>query len=535
LEPIVKRKDRLREWFSKDSFFQALKTAVADFTRRRREVYLDNNATTPILPTVAARMNEVLTRNYGNPSSLYRQALEASAVLEDARRTVAGAMHADIEEIIFTSCATEANNTVLKGLADHFYPEKKRILALPVEHPSVIQTLHYLAGKGLDVVWIPVDRFGNADLAQLEALIDDQTFLIVTMYANNEIGTIQDLTRICEIAQKHGVLVFSDCVQALGKVPLDFASCRVDYASFSAHKIHGPKGIGALYVRKGRPIPIFMHGGHQERGFRAGTESIHNIAGFAQACRHITDSLKKAEQVQTLKRGLADALQAAKPDLQINTPANSLPNTLNLTFPDVYNAELIAALDYYGIAAAAGSACSTPDNKPSHVLSAIGLSDTQARQTIRLSLSEHTSKADIDYATWVFREFFSGSFGSTTALWPGQLNQSMLDDPDLFILDIRFWYDRLLFSSISGSYESSLLTFKNHLDRIPADKNILVICQGGFYSPMVAFFLRSKGYQRVSYLASGLHAWKTANPDLFARACGENIHNLDAEGESGVI
>ncbi len=239
--------------------------------------------------------------------------------------------------------------------------------------------------------------------------------------------------------------------------------------------------------------------------------------------------------MQTLKHRLAAALQAVKNDLQTNTPANSLPNTLNITFPGVYNAELIAALDYYGIAAAAGSACSTPDNKPSHVLSAIGLTDTQARQTIRLSLSEHTSSAEIDYAVSVFREFFSGSFGSTTSLWPGQLNQIMLDDPTLFILDIRFWYDRLLCSSISGSYESSLLTFKNHLDKIPADRNILVVCQGGFYSPMVAFFLRSKGYQRVSYLASGMHAWKTANPDLFARATGKNIQNLDAEGKSGVI
>ena len=531
----MQEKNRLRSRFSRDSFFQALKTAVAAVTRRRREVYLDNNATTPVLPTVAKRMNQVLVNNYGNPSSLYQQALTSAAILEDARRTLARTIHADIEEIFFTSCATEANNAVLKGLSDHFLPEKNRILALPIEHPSVIQTLHYLEKRGVEVVWIPVDRYGNADLARLESLIDDKTFLIVTMYANNEIGTLQNLDKICEMAQKRDVLVFSDCVQALGKVPVDFEHCRIDYASFSAHKIHGPKGTGALYVRKGRPIPLFMHGGHQERGFRAGTESLHNIAGFAQACEHVSESLKRAEQVCALKHRLFTSLKKIKPDLLLNTPENSLPNTLNLTFPDVYNAELIAALDYYGIAAAAGSACSTPDNKPSHVLAAIGLSETQARQTIRLSLSEHTSRSEIDYAVRVFREYFDGSISSTSAIWPKQLNQDMINGSELFILDIRFWYDRVLFSSINGSYETSMLTFKNYLDRIPRDKSILVVCQGGFYSPMVAFFLRSKGYKRVSYLASGLWGWKKANPELFQNATGQGVQKLDVESRSGVI
>ncbi|MBU1107972.1 MAG: aminotransferase class V-fold PLP-dependent enzyme [Candidatus Riflebacteria bacterium] len=531
----MKEKNRLRSWFSGSGIFRALKTAVVAVAKRHRQVYLDNNATTPVLPTVVKRMSRVLVKNYGNPSSLYQQALESAAILEDSRRTLARTIHADIEEVFFTSCATEANNAVLKGLADHFLPEKNRILALPIEHPSVIQTLHYLETKGIEVVWIPVDRLGNADLARLDSLIDNKTFLIVTMCANNETGTLQNLDKICEIARRHEVMVFSDCVQAIGKVSVDFERCRIDYASFSAHKIHGPKGIGALYVRKGRPIPVFMHGGHQERGFRAGTESLHNIAGFAQACVQVPESLKKAEQVRSLKRRLVDSLKKIKPDLLINTPDNSLPNTLNVTFPDVYNAELIAALDYFGIAAAAGSACSTPDNKPSHVLTAIGLSETHARQTIRLSLSERTSRADIDYAVGVFREYFDGSISPANVVWPKQLNQDMIENSGLLILDIRFWYDRVLFSSINGSYETSMLTFKNYLDRIPVDKNILVVCQGGFYSPMVAFFLRSKGYKSVSYLASGLWGWKKADPELFLKATGKGIQKFDIESESGVI
>ncbi|MFZ5952550.1 MAG: aminotransferase class V-fold PLP-dependent enzyme [Candidatus Rifleibacteriota bacterium] len=508
---------------------QTIKSAVATITNRRKEIYLDNNATTKVSPKVIAKMGSVLARNYGNASSLYKQAFESASLLENSRVQVAKAIGAEPEEIFFTSCATEANNTILKGLSDHFYPMKNRIIALPIEHPSVIQTLLYLQSKGVDVQWIPVDSYGNANLEELKALINDKTFLVVAMFANNETGTIQQIDKIIQIAHEKGALFFSDCVQALGKVPLDFKACHVDYASFSAHKIHGPKGIGSMFVRKGCHVPVFLHGGHQERGFRAGTESIHNIVGFAQACSEIPDNLKKTDMILRLRKRLLTSLKEIKPDLKTSTPENSIPNTLSLTFPGTFNAELMAALDHYGISAAVGSACNTPDNKPSHVLTAIGLTETEARQTIRLSLSAEISNSDIDYVVEIFKAYFNGTISPVNAVWPKQLNESMIESDDLFILDIRFWYDRLLLSSIDGSYESSIMTFKNYLDKIPENKHILVICQGGLYSPIVAFYLRSMNFSRVSYLATGIWGWKNAEPELFSKRTGKNIGKLDSE------
>jgi cysteine desulfurase len=220
-------------------------------------------------------MNHVLKYCYGNPSSLYGIARESACILEDARQKVADSIHADSHEIYFTGCATESNNAVLKSVSNHYFPKKKKIISPPIEHPSVINTLEFLKTQGIDVEYCPVDRNGRVLLAELERLIDDDTFLICCMLANNEIGTIQDIPAISKIAHAHNVLLLSNCVQALGKIPIDVHEWAIDYASFSAHKLYGPKGVGAIYVKNGSPLTPFMHGGHQENGMRAGTESLH--------------------------------------------------------------------------------------------------------------------------------------------------------------------------------------------------------------------------------------------------------------------
>ena len=225
------------------------------------------------------------------------------------------------------------------------------------------------------------------------------------MLANNELGTIQPIAAISEIAHRHGAWLMSDCAQALGKIPIDVVQLGVDYATFSAHKLHGPKGIGALYVKNGCPITPLVHGGHQEDGLRAGTESVHNIVGFGAACDQVNQLLHATERIGRLRAELVKKLQLIHPEMQVNTPQEgSLPNTLNLTFPGIDNTGMVAALDFSGIAVSAGSACSMPENKPSQVLTAIGLSEQEARESIRISLGNKTNRRDILYASRIFAQ-----------------------------------------------------------------------------------------------------------------------------------
>jgi cysteine desulfurase len=248
--------------------------------RFNRKVYLDHNATTPIGNRVRRKMNQVLKYHYGNPSSFYGIARKSADLIEQARRYVASAIQADPDEIYFTGCATESNNAVLQSLSDRFFPEKKKIVSTPIEHPSVLQTLAHLETQGLIVEYCPVDDQGRVLLSELEKRVDEDTFLVCCILANNETGVIQDIKSVTKIARQHGALVLADSVQALGKIPVDVHEWDVDYASFSAHKLYGPKGIGALYVKQGSPFTPLLHGGHQESGMRAGTESLHNIVGF---------------------------------------------------------------------------------------------------------------------------------------------------------------------------------------------------------------------------------------------------------------
>jgi cysteine desulfurase len=372
----------------------------------KRKVYLDNNATTKVSNNVIKAINRVLKFQWGNPSSGYQEGKMASKVIEKAREQVAESINAHSHEIYFTSCATEANNAVLKTLSNHFYPGKRKIISSPVEHPSVINTLEFLKAKGITVEYCPVDNFGFVSVKGLEKLIDEDTFLICCMYANNEIGTIQNIQEISAVAKKHNVLVMSDCVQAFGKISIDVKKLGVDYATFSAHKLYGPKGIGALYSKISSPIESFIHGGHQEEGFRAGTESVHNIAGFGVACRETEKLISHSEEIKLLKEQFIEQLRAVKPDIVINSPSeNCLPNTISVTLPGIKSKELMMMLDYHGISVSGGSACSTNINKPSHVLKAIGLSDKSAEETIRISMGKDTKKGDIRYVIKIIDKY----------------------------------------------------------------------------------------------------------------------------------
>jgi len=495
--------------------------------RFKRHVYLDHNATTRVSHHVRRKMNHVLKYCYGNPSALYGIGRRSAVILEEARQQVADAVHAHAHEVYFTGCATESNNAVLQSLSNYFYPNKKKIISTPIEHPSVLQTLEFLKTRGIVVEYCPVDRHGLVLPTELEKMIDKETFLICCMLANNEIGTIQDIAAISQIAARHDVLVLSDCVQAFGKIPIDVHGWGIDYASFSAHKLQGPKGVGALYVKQGSPFAPFMYGGHQENGMRAGTESLHNIAGFGAACQDVNKLLAHTQQIRALKSQLVRRLREIKADCVLNGPeADGLANTVSITFPNVNHAELLAMLDYHGIAVSAGSACSAQEDKPSPVLQAIGLSAQAAQETIRISLGCGTSAGDIRYTARVFRNYIEGRTLFVNMIAPAQLNENVLFDAQTYILDVRPQFLRKNFKSLPNAHEVPFARIEKYLPQFPKDKNILVVCQHGNLSYIMAYYLKSKGFHKVGSLRGGLTGWKKRHSELYQKYAGQNVRVL---------
>jgi cysteine desulfurase len=490
-------------------------------------VYLDNNATTALSREVQKKMLSVLSDHYGNPSSHYHAGRHAAAMIEEARSNLSDNINCDKENIYFTSCATEANNQVLKSLLDGSSPYRRKVITTPIEHPSVIKTLDYLETSGVEVKRIPVDPDGRIVPDEFERMIDKETSLVCCMLANNETGVIQDLARVGSIAHAHGVPVLADCVQALGKIEVDVMELDLDYATFSAHKLHGPKGIGAMYVKDQSSISNLIHGGHQESGLRPGTESVHNIVGFGEACARIPDLLENNQEILEVKAYLLTGLQQLKPDLKVNSPVeNCLPNTLSITFPDINNALLMAIFDFNGIAVSAGSACSTGSTEPSHVLTALGLSDKEAEETIRFSLSAATRRKDIDYLLGIFRSFLADESPPIRALTPSQLDKDFIFNPDNFLLDIRFGYERLILKSIPNSHEASFIGFRKYLHHLPRDKHIVIICMAGFDATALAYQLYKKGYSNLSIVIGGVTGWRFSQSALYSELAGFNVKKL---------
>ncbi len=493
----------------------------------RKKVYLDNNATTEVDIDVVRTMKSVLLKYYGNPSSLYKISYASAELLEKSREELARAINSKSEEIIFTGSATEANNQIINSAFVHYFPSKSKIFTTPIEHPAVLSTLEYLQKKGLNVEFFKIDRYGRIDIDDFLKRIDSSVFLVCTMYVNNEIGTVQDLTTLSGITHKFGSLFFSDCVQAFGKLPIDVNELNLDYASFSAHKINGPKGVGALFARTDVPLSPFIHGGHQERGLRAGTEGLHNIAGFASAAKKINMKLSLNAKLSELRNYFRKGIQELYPKCVFNTPeTNSVSNTLNVTFPGISNAMLMAALDFRGIAVSAGSACNTPSNEPSHVLTSIGLNEDEARETIRFSLSNKTSLKDINYTLGAIKEFLNEKDTSILMLSPFEFDEAMLLNPETYILDIRFSYDRKSIKSMLNAHEAEFWKIKNYIGLLPKDKNIVVICQGGVNSPIISYYLKKKGFGNVSFIMTGISGWKLAHPELYSKFAGKNVTQL---------
>ena len=363
-----------------------------------RLVYADNAATTKISETALNAMLPWLRDGYGNPSSVYKLGRESRRVLDGARDQIAAALGAKPEEIIFTGSGTEAMNWALRGVALRFTEKGRHIITSAVEHNAVSNTLADLAEQGFEITTLPVDEYGRISLTDLEAAIRDDTILITIMFANNEIGTIQPVAEIGAIARARGVLFHTDAVQAVGHIPVDVEAMRIDMLSLSAHKFRGPKGVGALYVKRGIKLPVFITGGGQEKGRRAGTENVAGIAGMAAA---LDEAVRDLETNQARVCALRDKLIAgmtALPAVRLTgDPVNRLPGVASFAVECIEGEALILMLDNVGICASSGSACSSGALDPSHVLMAIGLPHEIAHGSLRLSLGDESTEADVDY------------------------------------------------------------------------------------------------------------------------------------------
>lgn len=360
-------------------------------------VYFDNNATTPLDPRVIKIMASFMEEHFGNPSSLYPIGRKVKEILTECREVVASALGAQRSEIVFTGSGTEADNFAILGVMDA-NPEKKAFITSAIEHPAVLRTAQFLEKKGYKVTYVPVDSQGVIDLGFLEDAITPDTALISIMHANNEIGTIQPIEQVVAIARKKGVLVHTDAVQTFGKIEVNVAKLGVDLLSVSAHKIYGPKGVGALYIKKGTNIYPFIHGGHQERGLRAGTENTIGIVGFAEAVRVLKERWKKdKERVEKLAFKLKKGIEEKIPHVKFNGhPENRVKGTVNFAFPGLEAEAILLALATKEIYVSTGSACSEESEEVSHVLLAIGLKPEIARSCIRFSLGRFNSDEDVD-------------------------------------------------------------------------------------------------------------------------------------------
>ncbi|MCX6377463.1 MAG: cysteine desulfurase NifS [Armatimonadetes bacterium] len=362
-------------------------------------VYLDHAATTPVLPEVADAMRPYLVEVFGNPSSVHSFGQEAKNALDAARDSVARSIGADPSEVYFTSGGTESDNLALIGVAKANRARGNHIITCAIEHHAVLETCHYLETEGFEITILPVDSHGLVDPADVESAITDRTILASIMHANNEIGTIEPLAEISKITREKEIPLHTDAVQSVGAIPLSVDDLGVDLLSLTAHKFYGPKGVGALYVRRGTRIAPLIHGGAQERQRRAGTENVPGIVGLARALEISQDGIEeRARTITGLRDYLIRGIMERIPDVRLNGhPTERLPNNVNVAIERVEAESTILALDMLGIAASSGSACTSGALEPSHVLQALGLPLAAAMTAVRFSLGRSTTKEDLDF------------------------------------------------------------------------------------------------------------------------------------------
>jgi len=365
-----------------------------------RQIYLDHNATTPVRKEVLDAMMPYFSEEYGNASSVYSMGQKARHAVDEARETIGNSIGTEAADIIFTSGGTESNNFAIKGVAMANLNKGRHVITSNIEHPAVLEPCGFIEKElGFDVTYLPVDKYGVVDLNKLKDSIRKDTVLISIMFANNETGTLQSIKEIAKIARGNKIYFHTDSVQVLGKLPIDVEELGIDLCSFSGHKVYGPKGIGAMYLRKGVKITPFQHGGHHERNKRAGTENVPGIVGFAKAVEIADRDMKKNDaHLKKLTKKMWEGLNKELKEIYLNGhPENRLSSTLNISFRYIEGESMVLNFDMKGIYASTGSACTSGSLEPSHVLTAMGVPPDMAQGSVRFSFGYENTEEDVDY------------------------------------------------------------------------------------------------------------------------------------------
>ena len=396
-------------------------------------IYMDNSATSPVKEEVFNAMIPYLKEEFGNPSTFYSLGRSAKKAVETAREHVAQLINADTKEITFTSGGTESDNMAIKGIAYKLEDKGKHIITTEIEHPAVLRTCEYLESKGFEVTYLPVQENGIIDVNDLKEAIREDTILISVMHANNEIGTIQPIEEVGAIAKENGITFHVDAVQSVGKIPVDVKKANIDLLSISSHKIYGPKGVGAIFIRKGVRLETLIHGGGQENNLRSGTENVPGIVGFGKAAELAYQNLdENIEYLKEIRDSLIEQVLEKVPEAYLNGDRDQrLPNNASFRFAAIEGEGLILRLDAKGINGATGSACSSKNLKASYVLSALGLEDAEIHGSLRLSLGTENTLEDVDVVSDAIAEVVGG-LRQMSPLWDNEKNESLELDESKF-------------------------------------------------------------------------------------------------------
>jgi len=488
-----------------------------------RTTYLDHNATTPVARQVRRAMARCLKKVHGNASSLHSPGRTARGLVEHARQTVASLLGCSLEHVVFTSGGTEANNAVIKGV--FAATRKGHIVTSKIEHESILGACAQVRGFGADVTFVPAGQDGVVRPEDVRSALRPDTILISIMHANNETGAVQPVQEIGRIAREKGILFHTDAVQSFGKIPTRVDEIGCDFLSLSAHKINGPKGVGALYCRDfSRWLPLIC-GGDQESRMRAGTEGVHQIVGLGAAAELAAPRMDaEFSRLSELRQLLIQGLRNVFPDVRVNeAPVGcQMPGTVNATFPGRDGLRLLAGLDCYAVSVSIGSACTADRIEPSHVLLGMGRTEQEALSTIRISMGSTTNSRDVKYCLRVLKIVLAGDPAGFAYIDPKHLTLERIISDDTFIIDLRFPAERILSPSIPGAKLWSPIGFERYVKHIPRDKEVILMCTTGVLSLGAGYRLAKSGHPAVRVVFGGYAAWKALYPDVIERLKGRS-------------
>ena len=483
-----------------------------------RKTYLDHNATTPLAPEVRRAMAACLKKTHGNASSLHTAGRKARGMLDNARKSIASLLGCAPDNILFTSGGTEANNAVIKGVFQA--SSGGHIITSKIEHDATLGACHQVEALGGEVTYLPAGPDGRVCPEDIRQAIRADTILISIMHANNETGAIQPIQEISSIAHRADIPLHTDAVQSFGKIPTQVDELGVEFLSLSAHKINGPKGVGALYWRGKTPWTPILYGGDQERKMRAGTEAVHQIAGLGVAAELAAERMEcEHARLHELRDVLISGLRKTFPAVHINECAqkNQMPGTVSATFSGKSGIHILAGLDCYEVCVSIGSACTADRIEPSHVLLGMGRSEEEALSTIRISMGATTTPGDVKYLPKALGDVLENEPPGFAWLDPQHMTEERILSDKTFLIDIRYPYERMLEPSVPGARLWSYIGFERYIRRVPKDKDVIIMCGTGIMSFNSGYRLAKSGHPSVHVVYGGYAAWRALYPELIKR------------------